>query len=89
VGNGELAHYKLSNWRKKVKNPCSRSCTSTVTSAFLGSDHSDVLTAVKANTMPEDFGVPKWNFGKADWQKFSAACDLILRSFSISLEYAY
>jgi len=55
----------------------------------LGSDHSDVLTAVKANTMPEDFGVPKWNFGKADWQKFSAACDLILRSFSISLEYAY
>jgi len=47
------------------------------------------LTAVKASTTPEDIGVPKWNFGKADWQKFSAACDRTLGSFSISLDYAY
>jgi len=47
------------------------------------------LTAVKASTTPEDFGVPKWNFGKADWQKFRAACDHTLGSFSISLDYAY
>ena len=64
-------------------------CTCTVTSEFLGSDHSIVLTYVKANTTPEDHGVPKWNFSKADWQKFSAACDQTLTSFSISLSYAY
>jgi len=64
-------------------------CNSTVTSEFLGSDHSVVSTAVKASTTPEDLGVPKWNFGKADWQKFSAACDQTLGSFSISLDYAY
>jgi len=64
-------------------------CNSTVTSEFLGSDHSVVSTAVKASTTPEDLGVPKWNFGKADWQKFSAACDQTLGSFSTSLDYAY
>ena len=32
---------------------------------------------------------PEMNFGKADWQKFSAACDHTLGSFSISLDYAY
>jgi len=55
----------------------------------LGSDHSIVLTNVNANTTPEDHGVPKWNFSKADWQKFNAACDQTLTSFSISLSYAY
>ena len=64
-------------------------CTCTVTSEFLGSDHSIVLTNVNANTTPEDHGVPKWNFSKADWQKFSAACDQNLPSFYISLSYAY
>jgi len=39
----------------------------------LGSDHSIVLKTVKADTTPEDLGVPKWNFGKAGWQKFRAA----------------
>ena len=34
-------------------------CTSMVTSEFLGSDHYVVLTAVNANTSPEDHGVPK------------------------------
>jgi len=72
-----------------VSSSCASLCTSTVTSEFLGSDHSVVLTAVKANTLPEDIGVSKWNFGKADWQKFSAACDQTLHSFSISLDYAY
>jgi len=38
------------------------------------SDHS-ILINVNMNTKPEDHGVPKWNFSKADWQKFSAACD--------------
>jgi len=55
----------------------------------LGSDHSIVLTNVNANTTPEDHGVPKWNFSKADWQTFSAACDQTLTSFSTSLSYAY
>jgi len=64
-------------------------CTCTVTSEFLGSDHSIVLTNVNANTTPEDHGVPKLNFSKADWQKFSAACDQTLTSFSTSLSYAY
>jgi len=64
-------------------------CTCTVTSEFLGSDHSIVLTNVNANTTPEDHGVPKWNFSKVDWQKFSAACDQTLTSFSNSLGYAY
>jgi len=72
-----------------VSSSCASLCTSTVTSEFLGSDHLVVLTAVKASTMPEDLGVPKWNFGKADGQKFSAACDHTLGSFSISLDYAY
>jgi len=72
-----------------VSCSCASLCTSTVTSEFLGSDHSVVLTAVKASTTPEDLGVPKWNFSKADWQKFSAACDHTLGSFSISLDYAY
>jgi len=72
-----------------VPSSCASLCTSTVTSEFLGSDHSVVLTAVKASTMPEDLCVPKWNFGKADGQKFMAACDLTLGSFSISLDYAY
>ena len=53
-------------------------CTCTVTSEVLGSDHSVVLTSVNANTTPEDHGFPKWNFSKADWQKFSAACDQTL-----------
>jgi len=64
-------------------------CACTVTSEFLGSDHSIVLTNVNANTTPEDHGVPKWNFSKADWQTFSAACDQTLTSFSTSLSYAY
>jgi len=66
-------------------------CTYTVTSEFLGSDHSVVLTAVKANTMPEDQGVPKWNFSKADWRKFTAACDQTLSSFFIhcTMQTAY
>ena len=34
-------------------------CTSMVTSEFLDSDHSVVLTAVNSNTKPEDHGVPK------------------------------
>jgi len=46
-----------------VSSSCTSLCTSTVTSEFLESDHSVVLTAVKANTMPEDFGVPKWQNG--------------------------
>jgi len=41
------------------------------------------------NNTPEDHGVPKWNFSKADWQKFSSACDQTLTYFSISLSYAY
>jgi len=69
-----------------VSSSCASLCTCTVTSEFFGSDHSIVLTNVNANTTPEDHGVPKWNFSKADWQKFSAACD---QTFSISLSYAY
>jgi len=55
----------------------------------LGSDHSIVSTNVNANATLEDHGVPKWNFSKAGWQKFSATCDQTLTSFSISLSYAY
>jgi len=40
-------------------------CTSTVAGEFLGSDCSVVLTAVNANTSPDDHGIPKWNFFKA------------------------
>jgi len=72
-----------------VSSSCASLYTSTVTSEFLGSDHSVILMAVKASTTPDDHGVPKWNFGKADWQKFSAACDHTLGSFSILLDYAY
>jgi len=72
-----------------VSSSCASLCTCTVTSEFLGSDHSIVLTNVNANTTLEDHGVPKWNFSKADWQKFSAACDQTSPSFSISLSYAY
>ena len=61
-----------------VSSSCASLCTSTVTSEFLGSDHSVVLTAVEASTTP----------GKADWQKFSAACDHT-SPFSISLDCAY
>jgi len=64
-------------------------CTWTVTSKILGSDHSIVIASVNVNTMPEDHGVPKWNFSKADWQIFSAACYQTLASFSIPLGYAY
>jgi len=72
-----------------VSSSCASLCTSTVTCEFLGSDHSVVLTAVQASTTAEDLGVPKWNFGKADWRKLRAACDHTLGSFSISLDYAY
>jgi len=72
-----------------VSSSCASLCSSTVTNEFLGSHHSVVSKAVKASTTPEDLGVPKWNFGKADWQKFSSACDHTLGSFSISLDYAY
>jgi len=41
------------------------------------------------NNTPEYHGVPEWNFSKADWQKFNAACDQTLTSFSISLSYTY
>jgi len=68
---------------------CASLCTCTVTSESLGSDHFIVLTNVNANTTPEDHGVPKWNFSKADWQRSSATCDQTLTSFSISLSYAY
>ena len=64
-------------------------CTCTVTSEFLGSDPSIVLTNVNADTTPGDHGAPKLNFSKADCQKFSAACDQTLGSFFISLSYAY
>jgi len=72
-----------------VSSSCASLCTCTVTSEFLGSDHPIVLTDVNANTTPEYHGVPKWNFSKADWQKFSAACDQTLTSFSISLSCVY
>jgi len=49
-----------------VSSSCASLCTSTVTSEFLGRDHSVLLKAVKASTTPEDLGVPNWNFGKAD-----------------------
>jgi len=42
-----------------VSSSCASLCASTVTSEFLGSDHSVVLTAVKANTTRDDQGVPK------------------------------
>jgi len=71
-----------------VSSSCASLCTCTVTGEFLGSDHS-ILTNVNANTTLEDHGVPKWNLSKADWQKFSAACDQTLTSFSTSLSYAY
>jgi len=64
-----------------VSSSCASLCTCTVTSEFLGSDHSIVLTNVNANTTSEDHGVPKWNFSKADWQKFIAACDQNLAFF--------
>jgi len=72
-----------------VSRSCASLCTSTATSEFLGSDYSVVLTAVMASTTPEDLGVPKWNCGKADWQKFGPAFDKTLGSFSISLDYTY
>ena len=72
-----------------MSSSCVSLCTFTVTSEFLGSDHSIVLTNVNANTTPEDHGVPKWKFSKADWQKFSSACDQTLTSFSIALSYAF
>jgi len=58
-----------------VSSSCASLWTCIATSEFLVSDHSIVLTNVNANTTPEDHGVPKWNFSKADWQIFSAACD--------------
>ena len=72
-----------------IYSSCASLCTSTVISEVLGSDQSVVLMAVQARTAPEDLGVPKWNFGKGDWQKFRAACDHTLYSFSISLDYAH
>jgi len=71
-----------------VSSSCASLCTCTVTSEFLGSDHS-IVTNVNANTTPEDHGVPKWNFSKAGWQKFSAACDQTFTYFFISPSYAY
>ena len=55
-------------------------CTSTITSEFLGSDHSILLTVVNGNTTPEDHGVAAiqrhlWS-NPISW-------------FSISLECAY
>ena len=64
-------------------------CVTTVANEFLGSDHSIVLTAVKATTTPQQNDIPKWNFSKADWRKFCAYCDQTLNSFSISLDYFY
>jgi len=61
-----------------VCSSCASLCTCTVTSEFLGSDHSIVLTNVNANTTPEGHVVPKLNFSKADWQKFNQT----LTSFS-------
>ena len=88
-----LKNVKVDPMSVKVGHPCSSSCaslcTSTVTSEFLGSNHSVVSTAVKASSTQEDLGVPKCNIGKADWQKFSEACDHTLCSFSIALDYAY
>jgi len=58
-----------------VSYSCASNCVSTVANEFLGSDHSIVLTTVKATTTPQENANPKWNFSKADWRKFSAYCD--------------
>ena len=72
-----------------VSYSCASNCVSTVANEFLGSDHSIVLTAVEASTTPQENAIPKWNFSKDDWRKFSAYCDQTLSSFSISLDYSY
>jgi len=72
-----------------VSYSCVSNCVTMVANEFLGSDHSIVLTAVKATTTPQQNDIPKWNFSKADWRKFSVYCDQTLSSFSIFLDYFY
>ena len=72
-----------------VSNSCAFICACAVANGFLGSDHSIVLTTVKATTTSPENAIPKWNFSKDDWLKFSSYCDKTLSSVSISLEYSY
>ena len=72
-----------------VSTSCASICASTAANEFLGSGHSIVLTTVKATTTSQGNAIPKWNFSKADWLKFSNYCDQTLSSVSISLEYSY
>jgi len=58
-----------------VSYSCASKWVCTVANEFLGSDHSIVLTAVKATTTPQENAIPKGNFSKAVWRKFSAYFD--------------
>jgi len=72
-----------------IANSCASICACTVANEFLGSDHSIILTTVKATTTSHGNAIPKWNFSKAYWLKFNNYCDQTLSSVSTSLEYSY
>ena len=56
-------------------------CNATVHNEFIGSDHSIVQIAIRGSDPPTKTHIPRWNFQRANWQRFS---DLPLPSISDS-----
>ena len=64
-------------------------CNATVHIEFVGSDHSIVQIAIRGSDPPTKTHIPRWNFQRANWKRFSDLCDLSLPSISTELEQSY
>ena len=64
-------------------------CNATVHNEFIETDHSIVQIAIRCSDAPNKTHIPRWNFQRANWQRFSDLCDLSLPSISMELEQSY
>jgi len=64
-------------------------CDATVVSEFIRSDHSIVQIAIRGADPPIKTHIPRWNFRKANWQRFSDLCDISLSSISTDVIETY
>jgi len=96
VNTSVLTHYSLSEryeWSvldlSIVSADVASRCNATVHNEFIGSDHSIVQIAIQGSDPPTKTHIPRWNFQRANWQRFSNLCDLSLPSISMELEQSY
>ena len=64
-------------------------CVATVVIEFIGSDHSIVRIAVGGADPSIKTHIPRYNFRKANWQRFRDLCDISLWSISTDLIGSY